>query len=60
MAALQTIRDHDGTITGLVITDLSPDELSDLTRNPTTRPRTTTPAKARLGSIQRYPVRASR
>lgn len=60
MAALQTIRDHDGTVTGLAITDLSPDELSDLTRKPSTRPRTTTPAKARLGTIQGCPIRANR
>lgn len=56
MSTLQTIRDHDDTITGLVLTDLSPDELAELTRKPTTRAHTTTPAKARLGTIQRYPV----
>lgn len=56
MATLQAVRDHDGTITGLVLSDLTPDELADLTREVAPGPRTATPAKARLGTLQRYPV----
>lgn len=56
MATLQTVRDHDGAITGIVLTDLTPAELSDLTRDVAPKARTTSPAKARLGVIERYPV----